>query len=140
MGLKMIAINKSNYKLVWKGLKISELCKMIESSIRSGKYPLEDQQQKAFANSVEVINRSDSEDLKSKDIKIEVRMQDLYTLNNYLPNIQHLPGVIETDVLDSFRMLCRRLGRVTADTDGDNYSKSITISEDKLHSPRSQAN
>ena len=102
MGLKMIAINKSNYKLVWKGLKISELCKMIESSIRSGKYPLEDQQQKAFANSVEVINRSDSEDLKSKDIKIEVRMQDLYTLNNYLPNIQHLPGVIETDVLDSF--------------------------------------
>ena len=113
----MIAINKSNYKLVWKGLKISELCKMIESSIRSGKYPLEDQQQKAFANSVEVINRSDSEDLKSKDIKIEVRMQDLYTLNNYLPNIQHLPGVIETDVLDSFRMLCRRLGRVTADTE-----------------------
>ena len=93
---------------------------------------MEDQQQKAFANSVEVINRSDSEDLKSKDIKIEVRMQDLYTLNNYLPNIQHLPGVIETDVLDSFRMLCRRLGRVTADTDGDNYSKSITISEDKL--------
>ena len=89
----MIAINKSNYKLVWKGLKISELCKMIESSIRSGKYPLEDQKQKAFANSVE----------------------------------------------DSFRMLCRRLGRVTADTDGDNYSKSITISEDKLHSPRSQA-
>ncbi|MGA7900814.1 MAG: hypothetical protein WCA39_18365, partial [Nitrososphaeraceae archaeon] len=75
----------------------------------------------------------------SKDIRIEVRMQDLYTLNNYLPNIQHLPGVIETDVLDSFRMLCRRLGRVTADTDGDNYSKSITISEDKLHSPRSQA-
>ena len=112
----MIAINKSNYKLVWKGLKISELCKMIESSIRSGKYPLEDQQQKAFANSVEVINRSDSEDLKSKDIKIEVRMQDLYTLNNYLPNIQHLPGVIEMDVLDSFRMLCRRLGRVTVDT------------------------
>jgi hypothetical protein len=110
---------------------------MIESSIRSGKYPLEDQQQKAFANSVEVINRSDSEDLKSTDIKIEVSMQNLYTINNYLPNIQHLPGVIEMDVLDSFRMLCRRLGRVTVDP-GDNHSKSITISEDKLHSPRSQ--
>jgi hypothetical protein len=63
-----------------KALEISELCKMIEGSIRSGKYPLEDQQQK-LASLVEVINRSDSEDLKSIDIKIEVRMQNLYTLD-----------------------------------------------------------
>jgi hypothetical protein len=63
-------------------------------------------------------------------------MQNLYTINNYLPTIQHLPGVIETDVLDSFRMLCRRSGRITDDP--KNNSKSITISEDKLHSLRSQ--
>jgi hypothetical protein len=105
---------------------------MIESSIRSGKYPLDDQQHKTLANSIEVINRSKSEDLKSKEIKIEVRMQNLYTLNNYLPNIQHLPGIIEMDVLDSFKMLCRRLGRVLDDTDVNNDT-SITVSEDKLH-------
>lgn len=120
-----------------KALKISELCKMIEGSIRSAKYPLEDQQQK-FSSSVEVINRSDSEDLKSADIKIEVRMQNLYTLNNYVPNIQHLPGVIETDVLDSYKMLCRRSERVAVESSDDNYSKSITISSDKTHSPRYQ--
>ena len=130
---KMIAINKCNCNSIWKGLKISELCKLIETSVRSGKYPLDDQQQKAFANSVEVINRSDSEDLKSTDIRIEVRIQNLYTINNYLPNIQHLPGVIEMDVLDSFRMLCRRFGRISDDTDLDRFSTSVTISKDKLY-------
>ena len=94
-------------------MKISELCSMIEESIHAGKYPLENEQQKNFAKSVKIINRSDSEDLKSNDIKIEVRIQDLYTLNNYLPNIEHLPGIIEMDTLDSFKMLCRRLGRIT---------------------------
>lgn len=93
-------------------MKISELCKMIEDSIHSGKYPLQDQQQEHFKNLVEVINRSDSEDLKSSDIKIEIRIQNLYTINNYVPNIQHLPGVIEIDVLDSFKMVCRRLEKV----------------------------
>ena len=34
---------------------------MIEDSIHSGKYPLDDQQ-KRFANSLQVINRSDSDD------------------------------------------------------------------------------
>lgn len=111
-------------------MKISELCKMIENSIRSGKYPLDDQQ-KRIANSVEVINRSESEDLKSENIKIEVRIRNLFTLNNYLPDIQHLPGIIEMDVLDSFKMLCRRLGRVLDDTNVN--IKSYTISEDKLH-------
>ena len=103
---------------------------MIENSIRSGRYPLDDQQKK-FANSVEVINRSKSEDLKSEDLKIEVRIQNLFTLNNYLPKIQHLPGIIEMDVLDSFKMLCRRLGRVLDDNDVN--IRSFTISEDKLH-------
>jgi hypothetical protein len=114
-------------------MKISELCKMIEGSIHSGTYPLEGQQQKQLANSVEVINRSDSEDLKNSDIKIEVRIQNLYIINNYTPNIQHLPGVIETDVLDSFKMLCRRLARTGSDTSGNGYSKDITISKDGLH-------
>lgn len=92
-------------------MKISELCNMIQDSLHSGKYPIEDKQ-KLFTNQVQILNRSDSEDLKSSDIKIEVRIQNLYTINNYVPNIQHLPGVIEMDILDSFRMLCRRLDRL----------------------------
>ena len=88
---------------------------MIEDSIHSGKYPLEDQQRE-YANSVKVINRSDSEDLKSTDIRIEVRIQNLYTINNYLPNIEHLPGIIEMDILDSFKILCRRSERISSDT------------------------
>jgi hypothetical protein len=107
---------KLKYHVIPKNpMKISELCKMIEDSIHSGKYPLEDQQDKDFAKLVKIINRSDSEDLKSTDIKIEVRIQNLYTVNNYLPNIQHLPGVIEMDILDSFKMICRRLGRISPD-------------------------
>ena len=96
-------------------MKISELCSMIEESIHAGKYPLKNEQQKNFAKLVKIINRSDSEDLKSNDIKIEVRIHNLYTLNNYLPNIEHLPGIIEMDILDSFKMLCRRSERVSSD-------------------------
>jgi hypothetical protein len=114
-------------------MKISELCKMIEDTLHSGKYAFENESQKLFSGSVEVINRSDSEDLKHKDIKIEVRVQDLYTLNNYVPNIQHLPGVIETDVLDSFKMLCRRLERVR-DTNTDTGSKDINLNKKKPES------
>jgi hypothetical protein len=88
---------------------------MIEESIHAGKYPLETQQQKNLAKSVKIINRSDSEDLKSNDIKIEVRIQDLYSLNNYVSNIEHLPGIIEMDILDSFKMLCRRTERISSD-------------------------
>ena len=96
-------------------MKISELCSMIEESIHTGRYPLENQQ-KNIAKLVKVINRSDSDDLKSNDIKIEVRIQNLYTLNNYTPNIEHLPGIIEMDILDSFKMLCRRSERQSSDT------------------------
>jgi hypothetical protein len=85
---------------------------MIEDSIHDGKYPLEDQQ-KRFSNSLQVINRSDSDDMKSDEIKIEVRILGLYTISNYVPNIEHLPGVIELDVLDFFKILCRRVGRIT---------------------------
>jgi len=94
------------------GMKISELCKLIEESIHSGKYPLDQKIEKQMANKVQVINRSSSDDLKDEDINIEVRLKDLYVSNNYIQSIQHLPGVIETDALDSFKMLSRRQGRI----------------------------
>lgn len=93
-------------------MKISELCKMIEDSLRTGRYPLDTDAQKKLAGALQVINRSDSEDLKSSNIRIETRVQELYVINNYIPNIQHLPGVIELDVVDSFKMICRKLERL----------------------------
>ena len=93
-------------------MKISELCKMIQDSIHSGRYPLGLNTEKQMTGLVQIINRSSSDDLKDKDIKIEVRIKDLYVLNNYIQNIQHLPGVIEIDALDSFKMLSRRVGRI----------------------------
>jgi hypothetical protein len=93
-------------------MKISELCKMIEDSVRSGRYPLDTAAQKKLAGALQVINRSDSEDLKGSSIRIETRVQDLYVVSNYLPNIQHLPGVIEQDVIDSFKMICRKIDRL----------------------------
>ena len=93
-------------------MKISELCKMIEDSIHSGKYPLNQDDEKQMASLVQVINRSSSDDLKENEIKIEVRLKDLYVLNNYIQSLQHLPGVIEIDALDSFKMLSRRVGRM----------------------------
>jgi hypothetical protein len=101
-------------------MMISQLCKMIEDSIHSGKYPLDDDQ-KRLAHLVKVVNGSASEDdLKSRDIKIEVRIQNLYILSNYVPNIEHLPGVIEIDVLDSFKILCRRWQRLDKSNSIDN--------------------
>ena len=126
-------------------MKVSQLCKMIEDSIHNGKYPLEDQQ-KYFANSLQVINRSDSDyDLKkgSGEIKVEVRIQGLYVTSNYVSNIEHLPGVIEVDVLDSFKMLCRRLGRIMIQEklDNGNNPKDTTISTiEKLHQPNQFSN
>jgi hypothetical protein len=93
-------------------MKISELCKMIEDSIRSGRYPLDSDMQRKLASSLQVINRSDGEDLKGGNIRIETRVQDLYVVSNYLPNIQHLPGVIELDVVDSFKMICRKIEKL----------------------------
>ena len=93
-------------------MRISELCKMIEDSIHSGRYPLGHDTERQMAGLVQIINRSSSDDLKDKDIKIEVRIRDLYVLNNYIQSMQHLPGVIEIDALDSFKMLSRRVGRM----------------------------
>lgn len=92
-------------------MQISELCKMIEDSIHSEKYPLDQKLEKQMASLVQIINRSASDDLKEKEIIIEIRLHDFYVMNNYTQNIQHLPGVIEIDALDSFKMLTRRIGR-----------------------------
>lgn len=59
-----------------------------------------------------MANLSGSEDLRGSSIKVETRIGDLYVANNYLPNIQYLPGVVELDVLDSFKMICRRIERL----------------------------
>ena len=112
-------------------MKISQLCKMIEDSIHGAKYPLDDQQ-KRFSNSLQVINRSDSDDLKSSEIKIEVRLKGFYIISNYMSNLEHLPGLIEVDVLDSFKILCRRLARMADNADN---SKESPESE-KLHLPK----
>lgn len=93
-------------------MKISELCKMIEDSVRSGRYPLDTDAQKKLAGALQVTNRSETEDLKATDIRIETRVRELYVINNYVPNIQHLPGVIELDAIDSFKMICRKLERL----------------------------
>jgi hypothetical protein len=69
---------------------------MIQNSLRDGKYHLEEQHRN-FSNSLQVINRSDSDDMQSNEIKIEVRIYGLYILSNYIPNIEHLPGLIEAD-------------------------------------------
>jgi hypothetical protein len=95
-------------------MKISELCKMIEESIHSGIYPLDQETEKQMAGLVRIKNRTLSDDFKDKDIKIEVSINDLYVLNNYVQSIQHLPGAIEVDALDSFKMLCRRTARIQA--------------------------
>lgn len=96
-------------------MKISELCSMIQESIQAGRYPFENENQRKYAKFVKIVNRSDSEDLKSNDIRIEVQIQELFTLNNYVANMEHLPGMIELDILDSYKMLCRRVERVSSD-------------------------
>lgn len=85
---------------------------MIQDSIRSGRYPLETDTQKKCSSTIEVVNRSEPDDLKAEFVAIEVRVQTLYSVNNYVPNIRHLPGVIEADAVDSFKMICRRIDRI----------------------------
>jgi len=45
------------------------------------------------------MNKSDFENLKNSDIKIDVRLQNLYTTNNRVSNIQRVPRIIEIDSL-----------------------------------------
>ena len=88
---------------------------MIEESFRSGKYPLTQETEKRMSKLVKVINRSSSEDMKGDNIIIETRISDFFVMNNYVSEITHLPGMIEMDTLDSFKMLSRRIDRVKND-------------------------
>src|ERR1041385_1447616 len=90
-------------------MKVSELCAMIQDSISSGRYPLGTETEKKFASEVQVVLKSGIDDVKADDIIVEVRVHDLYVIINYVPNIQHLPGVIEADIVDSYKMICRKL-------------------------------
>ncbi|ALI37621.1 hypothetical protein NMY3_03438 [Candidatus Nitrosocosmicus oleophilus] len=98
---------------------------MIEESFRSGKYPLTQESEKQKSQLVKVINRSDSEDMKGDNIVIETRITDFFVMNNYVSEITHLPGMIEMDALDSFKMLSRRIDRVKNDL------SNITIKKGK---------
>ena len=106
-------------------LQISELCEMIEESFRLGKYPLTQDSEKQKSQLVKVINRSASEDMKGGNIVIETRISDFFVMNNYVSEITHLPGMIEMDTLDSFKMLSRRIDRVKNDL------SNITIKKGK---------
>lgn len=92
-------------------MKASELCAMIQESVRSGRYPLATDTEKKFAGSLQVSLKSGADDLKAS-IAVEVRVHDFYVVNNYVPNIQHLPGVIESEAIDSYRMICRKIDRL----------------------------
>jgi len=98
---------------------------MIEESFRSGKYPLTQESERQKSQLVKVINRSDSEDMKGDNIVIETRITDFFVMNNYVSEITHLPGMIEMDALDSFKMLSRRIDRVKNDL------SNITIKKGK---------
>ena len=88
---------------------------MIEESFRSGKYPLTRETEKHMSKLVKVINRSSSDDMKGGNIIIETRIRDFFVINNYVSEITHLPGMIEMDTLDSFKMLIRRSDRIKSD-------------------------
>ena len=98
---------------------------MIEESFRSGKYPLTQESEKQKSQLVKVINRSASEDMKGGNIVIETRISDFFVMNNYVSEITHLPGMIEMDAVDSFKMLSRRIDRVKNDL------SNITIKKGK---------
>lgn len=93
-------------------MKVSELCMMIEESARSCRYPLDTDTQKKLVPKLQVSSKTEPDDLKAPSVAVETRVGDLYVVNNYVQNIQHLPGVIEADVVDSFRMICRRFERI----------------------------
>ena len=88
---------------------------MIEESFHSGKYPLAHETEKQRSKLVKVINRSSSDEMKGENIIIETRINDFFVMNNYVSEITHLPGMIEMDTLDSFKMLSRRIDRIKND-------------------------
>jgi hypothetical protein len=95
-------------------LKISDLCNLIEESFHSGKYPLSIDTEKTMSSLVKIVNKSSSDDFKEDNIIIETRINDFFVLNNYTPALSHLPGIIEMDCLESFKMLSRRIDRISS--------------------------
>lgn len=95
-------------------MKVSELCAMIEGTIRSGRYPFDSETQKRLSSQVTVRNKSATDDLHADGIQVETRVDELFVLNNYIQQIEHLPGVIELDAIDSFKIICRKLDRIKA--------------------------
>jgi len=96
---------------------------MIEESFHSEKYPLTQETEKQMSKLVKVINRSSSDDLKGDNIIIETRINDFFVMNNYVSDITHLPGMIEMDALDSFKMLSRRMDRIKNDANNITIKK-----------------
>ena len=92
-------------------MKVSELCRMIEDSIRSGRYPLDTETQKKLAGSLQVTSVGE-DDLQAANVAVETRVRDLYVVSNYVPGISHLPGMIEADAVDAFKMICRKVDRI----------------------------
>jgi hypothetical protein len=93
-------------------LKISELCKLIEESLRTGKYPFSSENEVKMSQRVQINSKSTTDSLKDENIIIEIKLDDFYVINNYNCKLSHLPGIIEIDSLDSFKMLSRRLSRI----------------------------
>lgn len=93
-------------------MKISALCKLIEESLHSGKYPLSSEIEKQLSQRVQISNISSTDSLKDESIIIETKLDDFYVINNYSSNLTHLPGLIEMDSLDSFKILSRRVNRI----------------------------
>lgn len=87
---------------------------LVQESIRSGRYPMDTDTQRKFAGSVLVTSVSSPDAMLdgAEKVVVEVRVDDLYVVNGYVPNLKHLPGIIEADVLDSFKMICRRIERL----------------------------
>lgn len=102
-------------------MKISSLCNMIQEAIINGRYPLSEEERR-LANIISIKNKSQNDDLNAPFIQIEVRIKEMFVINGYISNIQHLPGIIEMDILDSFKMLCRRTNRIR-----EYDSRDITI-------------
>lgn len=95
-------------------MKVSELCRMIEESARSGRYPLDTDTQKRLAAILQVTSKTEPDDLNAPQVVVETKVDNLFVVNSYSQDISHLPGVIEADAIDSFKMICRRVDRMEA--------------------------
>jgi len=91
--------------------------------MRTGKYPFSSEIERKMSQRVQINNKSTTDSLKDDNIIIEIKLDDFYVLNNYNCKLAHLPGIIEIDSLDSFKMLSRRLSRINTGIGGNNEIK-----------------